>query len=69
MTPIRIRVATRWLESSRTLTAKAKYMKAVDFTIGLLRRLQNSGTEVLSDVPVRELTLRLIELRDAPSLG
>ena len=69
MAPIRIRVATRWLESSRTLTAKAKYIKAVDFTIGLLRRLQNSGTGELSDVPVRELTLRLIELRGAAQSG
>jgi len=63
-----IRVADAWLTASRTLTAKAKYLKAIDFTIGLVRRL-DAGGQALPGLATPELLARLIDLREAAQGG
>lgn len=68
MTPNHTRVANAWLTASRTLTAKAKYLKAIDFTIGLVRRLDDEGKS-LPGLPTPDLLARLIDLREAAQDG
>jgi ppGpp synthetase/RelA/SpoT-type nucleotidyltranferase len=68
MRTIHTRVAESWLTASRTLTAKAKYLKAIDFTIGLVRRLAAAGTP-LPGMATPELVARLIDMREAAQRG
>lgn len=68
MTPNHTRVAESWLTASRTLTAKAQYLKAIDFTIGLVRRLERMG-KPLPGMPTPELLARLVDLREAAQQG
>ncbi|NBR67424.1 MAG: hypothetical protein EBT79_09175 [Actinobacteria bacterium] len=63
-----VRVADAWLTASRTLTAKAKYLKAIDFTIGLVRRLDAVG-KALPGMATPELIARLVDLREAAQRG
>jgi ppGpp synthetase/RelA/SpoT-type nucleotidyltranferase len=58
------KVAALWLEA-RDVTAKPRYLKAVDYTIGLVKRLDSSG---LLSFPTGTLR-RLVDLREAASIG
>jgi hypothetical protein len=62
------RIASRWLSASRIITAKARYLKAIDFTIGLVRRLDKNGTP-LPGMSTPDLIARLVELREAAQRG
>jgi hypothetical protein len=68
MSPNHARVASAWLTASRTLTAKARYLKAIDFTIGLVRRLDAEGKS-LPGLGTADLLARLIDLREAAQRG
>lgn len=68
MTPNHTRVAEAWLTASRTITAKAKYLRAIDFTIGLVRRLDKMG-KPLPGMATPELLARLVDLREAAQQG
>jgi ppGpp synthetase/RelA/SpoT-type nucleotidyltranferase len=68
MNPNYARVAAVWLTASRTITAKAQYLKAIDFTIGLVRRLEAEGKS-LPGLATPELRARLIDLREAAQNG
>lgn len=68
MIPNHVRVAERWVTASRNLTAKAKYLKAIDFTIGLVRRLEASGNAP-PDISIPDLLARLIDMREAAQRG
>lgn len=56
------RVAWRWL------TAKPKYLKAIDFTIGLIRRLEQSGSS-LPGASNNQVLRNLVEMRKAVQSG
>lgn len=49
-------------------TAKAKYLKAIDFTLGLIKRLEAQGLKI-PGAPAQEVARRLIEMRKATQNG
>lgn len=62
------RIAAAWLSTRRTITAKAQYLKAIDFTIGLIRRMDKMGRP-LPGMATPMLLGRLFDLREAAQKG
>ena len=61
-----LRVAARFQDRE----AKAQYLKAIDFTIGLVKRLSAAGQELPFGGPsFRDVLRRLIEMRESSQTG
>lgn len=56
------------LASGMERTAKPKYLKAIDFTLGLMRRLDSMGIKP-ADTSPQEIIQRLIQLRQLAQTG
>lgn len=63
------RLASRFLEAEWERVAKPLYLKALDFTIGLVRKFDSRGQQISGDVDNRTMMRRLIQMRKAVQSG
>jgi len=63
MTTMSIRLAARFLEAQWDRVAKPKYLKALDFVAGMIRKFDALGLQVSMDLPNDTLLRRVIQMR------
>lgn len=64
-----VRLAARFLEAEWDRIAKPKYLKALDFVAGMIRKFNSLGLSVSSDIPNEQLLRRVIQMRKIVQQG
>lgn len=68
-TALSVRLAARFLEAEWDRIAKPKYLKALDFVAGMIRKFNALGLSVSQDIPNDQLLRRVIQMRKVVQSG